>query len=312
MRFDAGWKLALRSFLPECLLLLFPALYAQIDWSRGVEFLNTELFSPVPAGSSGQMHVDVLARVYFRDGTTRVVLLHIEIQAQRTEDFQLRIFVYHARVFDAFGYPDLITLAILADDDPNWRPDTFQRSLGGCELTFRYPIVKLLDFDEADLEQSENPFALIVLAHLRALRTRGNPDLMMHEKIELLRKLNRRGYNPKQVIDLYRVVDYIMTLSKMRDELVRQIIREQEAESEYPLTSFEELALEEGVERGLRKAFQRMRRVILQILQSRFGEEATRFRPALARIRDLDRLESLTLKAAQAASLEEFEQELRR
>ncbi|MCX7925855.1 MAG: hypothetical protein N2554_08610, partial [Fimbriimonadales bacterium] len=219
MRFDAGWKLALRAFLPECLLLLFPHLHAQIDWSQEVEFLNTELLSPVPAGKSEQLYVDVLVRVHFRDGKPRVVLLHIEIQAQRAADFQLRMFVYHARVFDAFGYPDLISLAILADDDPNWRPDAFERSLGGCELTFRYPVVKLLDFDETELEQSENPFALIVLTHLRALKTRGNPDLMMREKIELLRKLNQRGYNPKQITDLYRVVDYIMTLSKMRDEL---------------------------------------------------------------------------------------------
>lgn len=310
-RFDAGWKLALRSFLPECLLLLFPALYAQIDWARGVEFLNTELFSPVPAGKAGQMYVDVLVRVYFRDGTSRVVLLHIEIQAQRTEDFQLRVFVYHARVFDAFGYPDLISLAILADDDPNWRPDTFQRSLGGCELTFRYPVVKLLDFDEAELEQSDNPSALIVLAHLRALKTRRNPELMMREKIELLRKLNQRGYNPQQVVDLYRVVDYIMTLSKMRDELVREIIREKEAESEFPLTSFEELALEQGVEEGLRRALRELRRLVVRILRERFGAEATRMRPALARINDFDRIQSLIVDAATVSSLEEFEQKLK-
>jgi hypothetical protein len=31
MRFDAGWKHALRAFLPECVELLFPSLHAQID-----------------------------------------------------------------------------------------------------------------------------------------------------------------------------------------------------------------------------------------------------------------------------------------
>jgi hypothetical protein len=87
MRFDAGWKHALRAFLPECLELLFPDLYAQIDWARGYQFLNTELMRPVPFLGRTQRFVDVLMRVYFRDGKERIVLLHIEIQAQRTANF---------------------------------------------------------------------------------------------------------------------------------------------------------------------------------------------------------------------------------
>jgi hypothetical protein len=149
MRFDAGWKHALRAFLPECLELLFPDLHAQIDWARGYQFLNTELMRPVPFLGRARHFVDVLVRVYFRDGKERIVLLHIEIQAQRTRDFPLQMFVYYYRVFDSYEFPELVSLAILADNDPNWRPDTFERTLGGCELRFRFPIVKLLDFDEA-------------------------------------------------------------------------------------------------------------------------------------------------------------------
>jgi hypothetical protein len=172
--FDEGWKFAIRAFLPECLSLLFPSLHAQIDWTRPAEFLSTELHRLAPAQlRKGVRSVDVLVRVSFRDGVQRVVLLHIEIQAQRDPNFPLRMFVYYYRIFDANDYPELISLAILADDDPNWRPSVFERSLAGCNLRFEFPTVKLLDLDETALEQSENPFALAVLAHLRALKTRG-------------------------------------------------------------------------------------------------------------------------------------------
>ena len=193
--FDEGWKYAIRAFLPECLLLLFPSLHAQIDWTRPVEFLSTELHRLAPAQlRKGVRSVDVLVRVYFRDGVPHVVLLHIEIQAQHDPNFSLRMFVYYYRIFDANDYPELISLAILADDDPNWRPSVFERRLAGCNLRFEFPTVKLLDFDEAELEQSENPFALVVLAHLRALKTRGRPNLMLREKLALIRAMHTRGY----------------------------------------------------------------------------------------------------------------------
>jgi len=192
--FDEGWKYAIRAFLPECLLLLFPSLHAQIDWTRPVEFLSTELHRLAPAQlRKGVRSVDVLVRVYFRDGVPRAVLLHIEIQAQHDANFPLRMFVYHYRIFDANDYPELISLAILADDDPNWRPSVFERRLEGCNLRFEFPTVKLLDFDEAQLEQSPNPFALVVLAHLRALKTRGRPKLMLGEKLALIRAMQAKG-----------------------------------------------------------------------------------------------------------------------
>jgi len=52
---------------------------------------------------------------------------------------------------------------------PNRRPQGFTREVAGCEVVFRFLTVKLMDLDEQDLEQSANPFALVVGVHLRAL-----------------------------------------------------------------------------------------------------------------------------------------------
>jgi len=166
------------------------------------------------------------------------------------------MYVYHYHIFDQFAYPDVVSLAILADDDPNWRPNSFAYANVGSSLEFKFSTIKLLDFQESVLEQSDNPFALVVLAHLRALKTRGKPQLLMREKIALIRALRERRYHGEQVIHLYKVVDYMITLSERIEQLVDKIVREFEAESEWPLTSLEELAIKRGAAQGLEQGLE--------------------------------------------------------
>ncbi len=78
----------------------------------------------------------------------------------------------------------------------------------------------------------------MVLAHLRALKTRGKPKLVMREKIALIRALSARGYTPEQVIHLYKVVDFMMTLTPEQEQLVKQVVRKFEEESEWLPDSF--------------------------------------------------------------------------
>ena len=40
---DSPWKEALEHYFPDFLALLFPDVYAGIDWSRGHAFLDKEL-----------------------------------------------------------------------------------------------------------------------------------------------------------------------------------------------------------------------------------------------------------------------------
>ena len=63
--------------------------------------------------------------------------------------------------------PAAATFGILADDDPGWRPGEFRDELLGTELVMRFSTAKLMDY-EADwpaLENENNPFAVVVMAH---------------------------------------------------------------------------------------------------------------------------------------------------
>jgi hypothetical protein len=59
------------------------------------------------------------------------------------------------------------SLAILADDRPNWKPDHFSYELLGCKAGIWYPTVKLLDYKNKwdELENDVNPFSTVVMAH---------------------------------------------------------------------------------------------------------------------------------------------------
>jgi hypothetical protein len=105
------------------------------------------------------------------DGAECWVLVHIEVQTARDAEFPRRMYVYNYRVFDRFNRP-VASLAVLADDDPAWRPTDFRSSLFGCEAGLRFPVVKLLDLaaDEAMLVASVNPFAQAAPTHLKERR----------------------------------------------------------------------------------------------------------------------------------------------
>jgi len=322
--FDSAWKLALEAFFPACMELLFPQLHALIDWQRDHLFLNTELRKLRPLFPGARRFVDALVRVAFKDGHERFVYLHIEIQAQRDPLFGLRMFVYHYHVFEALHYAELVSLAILADSDPHWRPETFTRALGGCEITFRFPTVKLLDMEEATLEAHSNPFAAVVLAHLRALKARGNPQLLFEEKVRLLRTVLRRGYNPEDIVNLYKVVDYLMALPKELESQVNAIVREvARRHGLRKLTSLEREALErgarqgleeglqEGLQKGIQQGFQQgIIKVILLTLRSRFGEVPARLERRLRQVPTVEQLEQLSLLASGVPTLKAFEQAL--
>jgi hypothetical protein len=77
-------------------------------------------------------------------------------------------------------------------------------------MKLRFPAVKLLDFveDEKRLRHSDNPFAIVTLAHLKALQTRRSPNARMKAKLELIRLLRERKEMRRDVIDLMRFIDW--------------------------------------------------------------------------------------------------------
>ncbi|WP_006786937.1 hypothetical protein [Thiorhodospira sibirica] len=88
---DSPWKDALEYYFEECLQLLFPAIHAQIDWSKGYSFLDKELQQITADAQTGRHHADKLVKVYALQGQETWVLIHAEVQGTPDSGFPARM-----------------------------------------------------------------------------------------------------------------------------------------------------------------------------------------------------------------------------
>jgi hypothetical protein len=282
--YDSPWKEALDVYFELFLELLFPNIHAQIDWSRGYKSLDKEFQKVIREAEVGRRYVDKLVKVWTKAGVECWVLIHVEVQTTRDADFPERMYVYNYRVFDRYNRKGA-SLAVLADDDTNWRPSEYRSDLFVCEAGIRFPHVKLLDFasQETVLEASTNPFAKVVLAHLKAQQTNDDPVARHAWKLRLVRGLFEQGFSAKNVRELFRLIDWLMELPHILDQMFRQDLDKIQEEKQMPfVTSIERLARREGVRLGIKTA-----------LKIRFGEEGLKLMPEIQAIHEEDKLEAI-------------------
>jgi hypothetical protein len=298
--YDSPWKEALDAYFEAFLQLLFPKVHAEIDWSRGYEALDKEFQQVVREAEVGRRYVDKLVKVWQKDGGERWVLVHVEVQTARDPDFPQRVYVYNYRVFDRYNRP-VASLAVLADDDPGWRPEHFQQQVFGCEAGLRFPTAKLLDFvnHEAALEGSSNPFAKVVLAHLTAQQTQRDPAARHAWKIRLVRSLYEGGLGAKDVRELFRLIDWLMELPPALGEIFRQEFDQIQKEKGMPfVTSIERYGRRMGLCEGIEV-----------LLTMRFGEEAAlKWMPEIREVLEEEKLRAVLRALPSAADPEHVRQ----
>src|SRR6266851_2632584 len=106
--------------------------------------LDKELQKIVPGSEQGRKVVDKLVKVWLKTGEEKWILVHVEVQTSRQGGFPKRMYVYNYRIFDRYDR-EVVSLAILADDDPSWRPNQYSYERWGFRTGIEFPIVKLLD-----------------------------------------------------------------------------------------------------------------------------------------------------------------------
>jgi hypothetical protein len=100
--YDSPWKEALDGFFESFLALLFPAVYVEIDWTRGWESLDKEFQQVVREAEIGRRYVDKLVKVWTLGGAESWVLIHVEVQTTPEAEFPQRMYVYNYRIFDRY------------------------------------------------------------------------------------------------------------------------------------------------------------------------------------------------------------------
>ena len=182
------------------------------------------------------------------DGEETWVLIHLEIQSQYESNFAERIYVYNYRIYDRYRRK-VASFIVLGDESPTWRPSEFGYELLGTTINIRFPIVKLLDKtqDWDALEANPNPFATVVMAHLKASQTRKNREERLRWKLYLTRRLYKQGYQRQDIINLFAFIDWVMTLPDNLETQFWTEVSQFEEEQQMPyITSVERLGIQKG------------------------------------------------------------------
>jgi hypothetical protein len=303
--YDSPWKEVLELYFQQFLAFFFPQIHSETDWSKGYQFLDKELQKVVREAKTGRRLVDKLVKIWRKDGTETWILVHIEIQGQVDPYFAARMYLYHYRIYDRYAR-QVVSLAILADDQLNWRPNRFGYDLWGCEISFKFPIVKLLDFKEQRyiLEQSSNPFAVVTMAYLQAIETRNKPEDRFQIKLKLTRSLYDRGFSRQQILELFRFIDWVMELPQaLEDKFDNAIYEFEEVKKMQYITSIERRGIKKGLQQGLQQG---LLESITFGLELRFGKEGMREVPNIKKIKSVERLRLIFNALKTVQSLDEL------
>jgi hypothetical protein len=265
--YDSPWKEALELYFPQFMELLFPFAYAEINWAIAYEFLETELQQIVRDADSGRSYTDKLVKVFTLAGEETWVLIHVEIQGKADSHFNQRMYRYHYRLSDCYPNQQIASFAVLTNQRHTEQLGCFQQSFWKTQLQFNFPVLSLHDWQDrfAELETSDNPFSVVILAQLIAHKTAKKPLERKDGKFKLIRLLYERGYQRQDILELLRFIDWMLRLPEVLElQLKQDIILVSEEQKMRYVTSWERFGEERGEIRGEAKT-------LLKLLKLKFN-----------------------------------------
>jgi hypothetical protein len=316
--FDSPWKDALHVYFEAFLAFFFRDIHDDIDWTRGYESLDKEFQQLLRRAKIGKQLADKLFKVWLLNGEERWILIHVEVQGQREDKFGERMFNYNSAIRKLY-HQDVVSLALLCDDDVDWQPTAFAYGLWGCEMKLTFRIAKLLAYanQQAMLEASVNPFALIVTAHLKTIATRGNPADRRNEKFLLVKQLLKSKMSKDDIRILFGLLDWMMGLPQGLEEAFEADLHQYEMENkmEY-VTSIERVGYRRGRAEGLQEGERKGERigalkVVEAILEAKFGSPGRKLMKQMNALSELEQLSDFTAFLASAATVREVSEYLK-
>lgn len=289
---DSAWKELLDAYFPAFVEFFYPHIDAEIDWTRGYESLDKELAAIRPAHATGKLLADKLFKVWLKSGKAAWLLIHVEVQEHITKAFARRLFVYNYRLLDKEKHKvEVVSLAVLTGLGRG-RTGRYEAGRWGCTTVFEFPCARVADYADRweELETNANVFAVVVLAQLKAHETRGDNAQRLAWRLRLIFSLYRRGFTREQIINLFRFMEWVMTLPPKLAQRLQQEVYDYEEHNKMPfLARFERVAMQQGLEQGLEQGLgigmeKGMRQLTLRQLASRIGALSDRVQKQVSQL----------------------------
>ena len=253
VRNDPLWKGIIQELIFPFLTFFFPE--ETFDFERQPEFLDKELEQILPRKDTDPKRrlVDKLIKAWTTSGEEKWILIHVEVQGYRDSTLPERMFQCFYRILDSFKKP-VTSLVIYTDSDSEYRPDSYHYKLAGTELNFSFGTYKVLVQSEEDLERMENPFALVILTVLKALKMQNiSPEQQVNTKLNLIRHLAKKDYDREYIRTMMSFIRFYVILPNDEMNLIfEKKVEELAANKNIPM-GVEEILLEQAEEKGLEK-----------------------------------------------------------
>jgi hypothetical protein len=119
------------------------------------------------------------------------------------------------------------------------------------------------------LEARRNPFAVVVMAHLKTQETKKDSARRKVWKFTLVKRLYELGYSRSDVLNLFKFVDWAMILPEGLKRAFWEELKAYEEERQMPyVTSVEQIGYDRGLQDGEETGVEKERRSLaLKMLQ---------------------------------------------
>ena len=260
-------------------------------------------------------------------------LAHIEVQTQRDSTLPRRLLDYHYHI-ERRHRCRVITFVILGDLSPSWRPGQFSSDVPPLGMSLGYLSLKLIDL-ELKLELPRfrgNPVAMVVRAHLAALRTRHDLEARYTQRVALVRRLYEEGFSRKDVVFIHGLIDRLMILPRPLMIRFRQELFTIEKDKNMPyVDTLTRMSLQEGRQKGRKEGLQegrqegreeghqegrkegrqegslvQARESVIEALEIRFGEISSDLRERITALDNLRNLKAQLRRAITVPSIDQF------
>lgn len=237
-RHDQLSKELINSFFKEFLEAFFPDIHANIDF-HAIKPLSEEVYTNVLEGSTRRL--DIVIETTMKNADV-VVIVHIEPQSYKQEDFHERMYHYFSMLYNKYRKP-IIPIAVFTYKE-GWEKNQYTMEFPFLHvLRFNYLSLHLRKKNWRDYIRSDNPAAAALMSQM------GYTDKeKVQIKKEFLRMITRMKLEPAKQRIIY---GYFETYLKLTEEEEGQLMKElemlPEADKifEIPI-SYEEKGIEKG------------------------------------------------------------------
>jgi hypothetical protein len=294
-RHDSIFKTLLEEFLADLLRLAVPDLAGRLDLAQ-LDFRKQEFFTD----TGRRRVVDLLARVPFLSASGRSLLVHVEVEARARPGMGRRLWHYRNRILAAHDSHVLSIVLYLQGGAAGVRISSLEDDpLGPGLEDFRYVAFGLAGCAAGEYLERPEPLAWA----LAALMRRGaltRPEL----KLACLRRIAAVDLTDARRLLLVNCVEAYLELNFEEEAEYAQLttVRENREVKKMAMTWSERIEAQ-GMEKGVQKGLRALKRVLMRLLEQRFGPLPEETRERVEAISSLDRLTRLSERALTARSL---------